>query len=76
MTPCSFCGGELEKRLVQHEYRWEGNTFVFGDVPARVCRHCGEKLLSAKVVKAMEKAVLEEQEPKRIQLLSLWRSES
>ena len=40
---CSFCDSELEERLVQHEYRWEGNLFVFEDVPARVCRQCGEK---------------------------------
>jgi YgiT-type zinc finger domain-containing protein len=66
MASCSFCGGELEKQLVQHEYRWEGSLFVFEDVPALVCRQCGEKYFDAKVVKAMEKAVLEELKPKRI----------
>jgi len=65
MTPCSFCGGELEERLVQHDYRWEGKLFVFEEVPALVCRQCGEKYLDAKVVKAMEKAVLERLQPKR-----------
>lgn len=66
MTLCSFCNGELEERRVQHEYRWEGKLFVFEDVPARVCRQCGEKYFDAKVVKAMERAVLEQLEPKRI----------
>ena len=47
--PCSFCDGELEERLVQHGYRWEGKLFVFEDVPARVCRQCGEKHFDAKV---------------------------
>jgi len=56
----------LEERLVQHEYRWEGKLFVFEDVPARVCRQCGEKYFDAQVVKAMERAVLEQLEPKRI----------
>jgi YgiT-type zinc finger domain-containing protein len=63
---CSFCDGELEERLVQHEYRWEGNLFVFEDVPARVCRQCGEKYFDAAVVKAMERAVLGKLRPKRI----------
>ena len=63
---CSFCGGELEDRLIQHEYRWEGELFVFEDVPARVCRQCGERYFDAKVVKAMERAVLDRMEPKRI----------
>jgi YgiT-type zinc finger domain-containing protein len=66
MMACSFCGGELEERLVQHEYRWEGKLFVFEDVPARVCRQCGERYFDANVVKAMERAVLEQPEPKRI----------
>ena len=61
---CSFCSGELE-RLVQHEYRWEGKLFVFEDVPAYVCRQCEEKYF-AQVVKAMERAVLSQLEPKRI----------
>jgi YgiT-type zinc finger domain-containing protein len=63
---CRFCEGELEERRVQHEYRWEGKLFVFEDVPARVCRQCGEQYFDALVVKAMEQAVLEQLEPKRI----------
>ena len=63
---CSFCDGELEERLVQHEYRWEGNLIVFEDVPARVCRQCGEKYFDAAVVKAMERAVLGQPKPKRV----------
>jgi len=66
MALCSFCGGELEERLVQHEYRWEGRLFVFEEVPARVCRQCGEKYFDARVVKAMERAVLEQLKPKRV----------
>lgn len=69
---CSFCGGELEERLVQHEYRWEGKLFVFEDVPARVCRQCGERYYDATVVKAMERAVLEQPEPKRILRVPVW----
>ena len=66
MVGCSFCSGELEERLVQHEYHWKGKLFVFEDVPARVCRQCGEKYFDAKVVKSMERAVLDQLEPKRI----------
>jgi len=66
MMSCSFCDGELEERLVQHEYRWEGKLFVFEGVPARVCRQCGEMYFDAQVVKAMERAVLQQLEPARI----------
>ena len=63
---CSFCDGELEERFVQHEYRWEGKLIVFEDVPARVCRQCGEKYFDALVVKAMERAVVGQMRPKRV----------
>jgi YgiT-type zinc finger domain-containing protein len=66
MMPCSFCDGELEERNVQYEYRREGNCFVFEDVPTHVCRQRGEKYYDARVVKAMERAVLNQLEPKRI----------
>ena len=66
MSQCSFCSGELQDRLVKHEYRWEGKLFVFEDVPAQVCRQCGEKYFDARVVKAMEKVVLGQVAPKRI----------
>ncbi len=65
MMPCSFCDGELEECKVTYEYRWEGKLFVFEDVPARVCRQCGEKYFDAKVVKAMERTVLNQVKPKR-----------
>ena len=66
MEPCSFCSGELEERLVQHEYRWEGELFIYEDVPARVCRQCGERYFDAEVVKAMERAVLCRLAPQRV----------
>jgi YgiT-type zinc finger domain-containing protein len=66
MRSCSFCEGALEERRVQHDYRWEGQLFIFEDVPAHVCRQCGEKYFDARVVKAMERAVLQQLEPKRI----------
>jgi YgiT-type zinc finger domain-containing protein len=63
---CSFCDGELEERLVQHEYRWEGKLFLFEGVPARVCRQCGEMYFDAQVIKAMERAVLNRLRPERM----------
>ena len=63
--PCSFCDGELEDKLVQHPYRWHSKIYVFENVPAQVCRQCGEKYFDAKVVEAMERTVLKKAKPKR-----------
>lgn len=65
-APCSLCGGEVVAKLVQYEYHWEGKFFVFEDVPAGVCRQCGEAYFTAETVKAMEKAVLSNLKPKRV----------
>lgn len=43
--PNSFCSGELEDTVVQHPYRWKDKIYVFENVPAQVCRQCGEKIL-------------------------------
>jgi len=62
--PCSFCGGEVVLELVRHHYHWEGRIYVFEDVPAGVCRQCGERYFDAPVVKTMEHAVLKKTKPK------------
>ncbi len=63
--PCSFCGGELEDARVDHTYRWQGKIYVFEDVPAEVCKQCGEKYFEARTVEAMERTVLNKAKPSR-----------
>ncbi len=63
--PCSFCDGELENSTVQHPYHWQGRIYLFENVPAQVCRQCGEKYFDARVVEAMERAVLKKTKPRR-----------
>ena len=54
---CSFCGGEVKEELVELDYRFKGKLFVFREVPAGVCRQCGEKYLHATTAKAIERAM-------------------
>ena len=55
---CHFCGGEVTEQRVTVDYRW-GNEFlvVIRDVPAGVCRVCGEQYFKAEIVKEMERVV-------------------
>jgi len=55
---CSFCGGEVKEEQVELDYRYDGNLYIFKDVPAGVCQQCGEKYLKAKVAKKIEKMIL------------------
>lgn len=72
LNTCSFCGGDLKDELVQHEYHWEGQLFVFEEVPAQVCQQCGEKYFDLNVVEAMEKAVQRKARPTRMLTVPLF----
>jgi YgiT-type zinc finger domain-containing protein len=44
---------------VELDYRYKGKLYVFRNVPAGVCQQCGEKYLTAKVAKKIERKVQE-----------------
>ena len=53
---CHLAGGEVREQRVTVDYRWGPELLVvIQNVPAGVCRVCGEQYLSADVVKEMEK---------------------
>jgi len=54
---CSFCGGEVKGDRVELDYRYKGKLYIFKDVPAGVCQQCGEKYLTAKVAKEIERRI-------------------
>lgn len=54
---CRYCGGEVEERLDQLDYRYHGQLYIVESVPVGVCKQCGEKFLTAKVAKQVEAAV-------------------
>ena len=55
MTRCYFCRGRVELRRVDVDFRWGRKLKVIRDVPAGVCRQCGERYFDAPVYKQMEK---------------------
>jgi len=63
---CSFCGGEVEERLVNVDYRTNNRLIVIENVPAGVCRQCNEQYYTAKVAKAMEKIALKKNMPLKV----------
>lgn len=54
---CSFCGGEVKGKNVELDYRYKGKLYIFKDVPVGVCRQCGERYLTAKVAKDIERRI-------------------
>lgn len=58
---CSLCGGAVEPQVVELDYRYKGELYIMRDVPAGVCQQCGEKYLTAKIAKEIEKLITSEQ---------------
>jgi YgiT-type zinc finger domain-containing protein len=51
---CTYCGGEVEERAIDYDYRRRGQLLIILNVQAGVCRQCGEKYFAAGVVKKMD----------------------
>ena len=64
-APCSLCGGEVVPKRIRYTYHWNGELFLFEDVPAGVCVQCGEAYFTAETMKVMEKIVLSKVSPRR-----------
>jgi YgiT-type zinc finger domain-containing protein len=55
--PCDYYEADLDanERLLT-VYRHRGSShFIFEEVPARVCRQCGERYFSARIVRTMDR---------------------
>jgi YgiT-type zinc finger domain-containing protein len=56
---CSFCGGEVREELVELDYRYKTQLYIFREVPTGVCQQCGEKYLTADTAKAIERDIVQ-----------------
>ena len=67
---CTFCGGEVEEKRIESDYRRVEKLLVISNVPAGVCRQCGETYFKPDVLKRMDKAYHDifdrHQEPERV----------
>lgn len=51
---CEYCNGELRTKTVTVHYRHKGKLVLIENVPARVCRRCGERYYGATTIERME----------------------
>lgn len=67
---CTFCGGEVEEKQIEYDYRRLERLLVISNVKAGVCRQCGEKYFKPEVLKRMDQAYHDvfdrHQEPERV----------
>lgn len=46
MAQCMVCKGELEERRVARMQEYQGRWYLIENLPALVCRQCGESYFS------------------------------
>lgn len=54
MKQCYFCKGKVTEQRIKVDFRWGRKLKVIEDVPAGVCRQCGERYFHSGVYKTME----------------------
>ncbi|MBI5875661.1 MAG: type II toxin-antitoxin system MqsA family antitoxin [Deltaproteobacteria bacterium] len=57
LKQCYFCKGKVEEKLTTVDFWWGEELFLIKDVPAGVCRQCGEKYFQSETYKTMERLV-------------------
>lgn len=65
MKTCPLCGGELEEKIVTHPQEYKGKIIILENVPAELCRQCGEVLLRPDILERVQEVVWSEVAPKR-----------
>jgi YgiT-type zinc finger domain-containing protein len=55
---CEYCNGKLRTKTVTVHYRHKKKLVLIENVPARVCRRCGERYYDATTVEKMEAIAL------------------
>lgn len=51
---CTHCGGEIVEQTIDYNYRRQKHLMGVSNVPAGVCRQCGEKYFKPEVLKKMD----------------------
>jgi len=59
MMRCPFCGGMVDRKKVNYEYRKKEKYFIVRNVPALVCSECGERFFESEVVEKILSGKLE-----------------
>ena len=64
MKRCYFCKGEIVKKKVKHVHTWGNKMILFKQIPAEVCKQCGETYFAPDVIEIMDKVMAGEYEIK------------
>jgi YgiT-type zinc finger domain-containing protein len=62
---CDICGGIRERTLINYTIFYANKPVIVENVPAEVCRQCGEQYFDPATVEMLQKVVWSKKKPKR-----------
>lgn len=67
LSKCAICGGEVEETVVEYleRYHPDAGTVIFGNVPAKRCKECGERFYKSDTAIIMDKVLQEKIKAKK-----------
>lgn len=71
MDECLYCKGQLEEKLVSRMQEYRGRWFLIENLPALVCRQCGEIFFTPQAHSLVLRLVREGAEPVRVETLDV-----
>lgn len=71
MDECLYCKGQLEEKLVSRMQEYRGRWFLIENLPALVCRQCGETFFTPQAHSLVLRLVQEGAEPVRVETLDV-----
>ena len=63
---CDICGGPVVEKEVTYRIEIDDKLIVVEQVPARICRQCGETLYSAETVERLQETAWQQKSPSRV----------
>lgn len=63
---CAICGGQLRRTAITHEEKRGTRIYLIENVPAKVCRVCGEVWIAGTTLKEMDRLILEGEPVRKI----------
>ncbi len=58
LNKCFFCGGDIKQiKVGNFDYRLEGQLYILKSMPAGLCLQCGEKYITARAVKKINRLI-------------------
>jgi YgiT-type zinc finger domain-containing protein len=71
MNTCLYCKGKLEERRVTRIQEYKGHWYLIENLPALVCRQCGETYYTPQAHDRVIDLITDNQHPLRIEPMAV-----